>query len=986
MIRLLVRFLKSAIFAIFFFAIVLSLCIWFLGPLLAIGDWRPWDSLFGRIGTLIGLWIFSFLLLFIILWRRRRKDRAMTEDIVEATAEEDDPADSIVKAELGDLKDKLKQAMVALRKSKGGRKHLYELPWYVMIGPPGAGKTTAIVNSGLNFPLAEEMGKTSIGGVGGTRNCDWWFTENAVLIDTAGRYTTQESDAVADNASWLGFLGLLKKHRPRQPVNGAIIAISLSDLSLQDAETQAGHARAVRRRLHELREKLGVRFPVYVLFTKADMIAGFSEFYDTLGKEDRAQVWGFTFPMTKTKGEVSPVANFDEEFGALLGRLNSQSLERLQQETDHQRRSLIAGFPAQLASVRQVAKDFLGEVFQDNRYEHRHLLRGVYLTSGTQEGTPIDRLMMNMAKAFGIGRQAIGSGQGTGRSYFLTRLFEGVMFPEAGLVSADDKAERRYRVIKWASITAAVVAFLATGALWTRSYIGNQALIAETREGISTFQAQAATIPGSPIGDTDLPAVVPALNTLRDLPANPTTGEWSTPTSLTWGLYQGDVLGSQAAQTYRAALNQHLLPRLLLRLEEQMQANMDNADFLYESLKMYLMLGGQGPMSQDLLVEWMKLDWEILYSGESRAPLRADLEGHLNALLSNRMEEVGLNGPLVERAQNLLLQMPMAERIYAGIINSPAAKDLPNWRVGGNGGTGGPNIGRAMVRSSGKPLTEGIEGVFTRAGFRTVFLNEAVDVAERVQRESWVLGPRGQAEQNDEALNVLARDILDLYYNDFISRYDGMLSDLDIIPLESESHAVEVTNVLSGPTSPIFNVLSSIAEETQLTQPLVEVNTDALEAGAGELLELEAQALLTGRANRMREILQASATSPTGQTEPEPGQYVEDRFQWLQDLVLRPEGQESQLDGLLRILTEVYQGLNKMVISGQIDEAGQGALLRFQEATSLLPGPMQKWSKQIVVSSSGLTSDNTPAVLRTGARQPLPVHQGRAGRRGDCGF
>ncbi len=133
-----------------------------------------------------------------------------------------------MKAELGDLRDKLRQALVKLRKSKPGRKHLYELPWYVMIGPPGAGKTTAIVNSGLQFPLADDMGKGAIGGVGGTRNCDWWFTENAVLIDTAGRYTTQESDAVHDNGAWLGFLNLLKKHRSRQPINGAIVAISLS--------------------------------------------------------------------------------------------------------------------------------------------------------------------------------------------------------------------------------------------------------------------------------------------------------------------------------------------------------------------------------------------------------------------------------------------------------------------------------------------------------------------------------------------------------------------------------------------------------------------------------------------------------------------------------------------------------------------------------------------------------------------------------------
>ena len=86
-------------------------------------------------------------------------------------------------------------------------KRLASLPWYMFIGPPGAGKTTALVNSGLKFPLADTaVGRSAVRGVGGTRNCDWWFTDEAVLIDTAGRYTTQDSQAAVDSAAWLGFL------------------------------------------------------------------------------------------------------------------------------------------------------------------------------------------------------------------------------------------------------------------------------------------------------------------------------------------------------------------------------------------------------------------------------------------------------------------------------------------------------------------------------------------------------------------------------------------------------------------------------------------------------------------------------------------------------------------------------------------------------------------------------------------------------------
>lgn len=954
------RVLSSAISIILIVTLILSLCLWFLGPFLGLGSFRPFDGTIARIVTIVIFWLLALLTIVLILWRRRKRDKDLADDIVEAA--DVSPGDEVVAAELGDMRTKLRSAMVQLRKSKLGRSHLYELPWYVIIGPPGAGKTTAIVNSGLQFPLADEMGKNAIGGVGGTRNCDWWFTNNAVLVDTAGRYTTQESDAEADNAAWMGFLGLLKKHRKRQPINGAVITISLSDLSMQDALTQKGHAEAVRRRLHELREKLGVRFPVYVLFTKADLIAGFSEFFDLLGKEEREQVWGFTLPLEKSKSETSPIAAFDEEFSALLGRLNSQALERMQSETDHQRRSLIAGFPYQLASVRNVARDFLTEVFQDNRFEHRQMLRGAYFTSGTQEGLPIDRLMMGMARTFGIGRQAIGTGRGTGRSYFLTRLFDDVVFKEAGLVSADDKVERRYRWTKRIAIAAAIVISISIGALWTRSYLGNSDLLALGQDQVSQYRTAAAAIPGSPIGDSDLPGVVPALNILRDMPGNPAQGDQDTPGRLTWGLYQGKVVGTQAQQAYRTALNQHFLPRLLLRLEEQIQGNMNNPDLLYEALKIYLILGLQGPMNRDLISDWMDIDWSLAFPGQAREQLRVDLSRHLTALLNQPMQQITLNGPLVEQVQGLLTEMPLADRVYNGIINSPIAASLPKWRISE---LGGPAVSRVLVRSSGKPLNEGIEGIFTYGGFNEVFLSEALSVAKRVQNESWVLGARGETEQSEAVLIAISRDVLDLYYTDFISRYDQVLGDIDIIPMESLSHAVEVTNVLSGPTSPIVNILNAIAGETKLTEDRSSVDTEVAAEGVSTFAGRALNRKLSPQNRLLLETL-SSASGGQGREAPKaPGVYVEERFTWLHELVARPEGQPSQLDDMMVTLTEVYQELNKLSFSGGTGSPSgdSSALSRFQEASTRLPGPMQRWASQISTGSSGITTEGTRASI-----------------------
>ncbi len=961
MIRRFFRALFSGVGIVLMVTTVLSLCLWFLGSYFAFGDARPFESLVGTLVGLAVLWIGALLVILLILLTAKTRDDNMAAEIVSQAADAGQADNEVVTAELSEMRTKLKAALARLRKSKLGRKHLYELPWYIIIGPPGAGKTTAIVNSGLKFPLADEVGPGAIGGVGGTRNCDWWFTDNAVLVDTAGRYTTQESDAESDNASWLGFLAMLKKYRRRQPINGAIVAISLSDLSQQDEVTQKNHAAAVRRRLHELREKLGVRFPVYILFTKADLIAGFTEFFETLPKEDRDQVWGFTLPLPKGKGDAQALSAFDEEFGQLVARLNAQSLDRMQAETDPQRRSLIASFPAQVASVRLVARDFLSEVFQENRYEHRQMLRGVYFASGTQEGTPIDRLMLGMARTFGIGRQAIGSGRGTGRSYFLTRLFDGVIFREAGLVSADDREERRYRWTLRAAVAGSLIVAVGIGALWGRSYLGNRALLTATGVQLADYRAKATQIPPSPVGDTNLATVLPALDVLRLLPGTgPQAGV--VPEGLGYGLYQGDAIGNQARIAYRRALNHHFLPRLLLRLEDQMQSSMNDPDTLYNRLKVYLMLGQSERLDAGQVRDWLEAH------GTEGNEDPAAMAAHLDALLSAPMDQIELNNDLVSQARAVLNEMPLAQRAYKGILQSSAAADLPQFRLSV---VGDPDIAQVFVRPSGRAMNDGIPGIYTQAGFHNVFLEQAVTVAESIQADAWILASDAGAEPSAASLDALRGDVLALYYNDYIARYDGLLADLNIIPLDSVAKAAEVTGILAGATSPMTKVLEAVAQETRLAEepppPPEEAADPAADPAAAEKVLKAASPAALAKLEQKRKILeQLSKSSADGSGTPQPpGTFVQDRFDWLQKLVDRPDGTPSDLDGLTALLAKVNEELKGLARSGDAN-AAQGdnvAILEFTEKVPSLPLPLQPWAKEIAQVSSGLTAGATRSKL-----------------------
>src|SRR5574337_593753 len=319
--------------------------------------------------TLVGLLL---LLVIVVIWavwlqiqqmRVRGKAKQMASDLSDqgapaAGGERNDRASS----ERAQLQGRFQEAVDTLRKNRSGGTNLYALPWYVVIGPPGSGKSTLLQNSGLNFPLSNKFGKEAIRGVGGTRNCDWWFTDEAVFLDTAGRYTTQDSDRSADASAWTEFLNLLRKYRKRRPINGVIVAMSVSDLLTLDEAGRQQHILAIRQRLDELAKHLRIGVPAYLVFTKCDLVAGFTEFFDDLTPELRSQVWGVSFPVDQTMAGTA-AKQFLEEFNLLLERLNTRVLDRLHRERDRLRRAAILSFPQQLGALRDITRQFVEGVF-----------------------------------------------------------------------------------------------------------------------------------------------------------------------------------------------------------------------------------------------------------------------------------------------------------------------------------------------------------------------------------------------------------------------------------------------------------------------------------------------------------------------------------------------------------------------------------------------------------------------------------------------
>jgi len=928
----------------------LAAVVYFAGPFIAFGSWHPLENAVVRNIIILLLVAGAAAIAGFSFFRRRKGDKQIADGIsgAEQTVN-DEPV----------LKERMKDALATLKTASGNKSgYLYDLPWYVIIGPPGAGKTTALVNSGLKFPLAGGATPAAVAGVGGTRYCDWWFTEEAVLIDTAGRYTTQDSDAKSDKESWFSFLDLLKKARPRQPINGVLVAISIEDILTMSRQDLAAHAEAIRMRLLELHQRLKVSFPVYALFTKADLVAGFTEYFSYLNEAGRRQVWGATFQTAdKNKNLIGDIPN---EFDLLLERLSEETLDRLQDEPAPQHRVQLFGFAAQMARLKPQIHNFLNQIFEPTRYHVNASLRGFYFTSGTQQGTPIDQLIGSLARTFGAEEVSAGAYLGSGKSFFLTNLITKVIIGEADWVSTDRGAVRRALIIKTAVLSLIGLCAAGLSVAWLTSYKKNSDLIEQTVKLDGEYaSAGAPLIKQTIIADHDLDKVLPLLHRLRNAPAGYATRDVQVPLSERYGLSQHPRLLSASDAAYHTALERMFRPRLLYRLEEQLGARIGEPAFIYEALKVYLMLGGQHPPDRELIKSWMLRDWaENLYPGATNAEGRRLLEDHLTAMFDLETEQsplVELDGRLIREAQNSLARLSVAQRAYELLKSEARTSTTGDWIVTRKGG---PDVSVVFESTAGRSLDNvRVPAFFTYNGFQQMFIAKLGGLSERMNRDRWVLGDAGQQTAVGQQYDALANDLLNIYSNDFVTTWRTALGNLRLKKLLADKPKYDALRALSAPTSPLRQILESIRDETALTKERPKPANAPAPAGA---LARPSPALFNTQ-------------------DGSPGAGIEAQFKSFYS-VLEGDSTRRPIDSVIANLNDIAQNLTLIVenpqMTAQATNSLQTQVAALRNNASRMPPPFSDMLRGAAAEFEGSVAASTAGQLLQSLRDQItPVCQ-----------
>lgn len=804
--------------------ILLSIIIYYIAPLIS-----EKNSTLITLSSITGLVIIWFIFQLIRLLQVHKQDAAMLDSLQDMEAI--DEAQAAVDEELEVLQERLSEAVNELKNSRfgskeGGKLHyLYRIPWYVLIGPPASGKTTLLKNSSLRTVLSKKFGRESVGGIGGTRHCDWWFAEQAVLLDTAGRYTTQDSHKDKDSKAWLGFLELLKKHRERRPINGVMIAISVDELLLSDNLQQ--RAKEVRQRLQELYEQFSLNLPVYLIFTKSDLLAGFTEFFYDQDKKARGQVWGTTFT-ERNKVIKNPVEQFKQELDLLEDTLKDKLLYKLERESTLERRKKIYAFPEQFAEVKNSAYQFAQEVFSESRYQHKILFRGAYFTSAEQTGSPIDKLLANLARTFGFEQEPSIASRSRGKSYFIDDLLQKVIFPEAELAGLNPVYERKKRFLQWGMISAAGLITLLGISLWFISYQKNKTDIQSVE--IQTATLQQLTLEAQ--DDNSIEASLKILNQAAHLYVQ--KDEHSMMAN--FGLNQQKKLQHQADNTYQQVLHARLLPYVLNTLEQGLQQNASNTGKLFNYLKGYLMLAPRHnkhyAANPTLLKTLLLPDWQKQYKNELTTEQLEELALHLDHLIATKpiLAKVNLkqDDQLIEDARDVLLKPDVSELIYAQVKQEirQAEQKLQAFRITGNR-VPFRHADKIFEHDQGEELhSYHLDGLYTYKGYKQFVVRSKKLLAEYMS-DNWVLG-----KTIDRSVNIIYQDINALFLAEYQDAWNKYLAHLKIRTIVSIKDGADLLDISAAPDSPIKGLLLAVAKETHLSKS--SVPTGSKERGLNE--------------------------------------------------------------------------------------------------------------------------------------------------------
>jgi type VI secretion system protein ImpL len=741
----------------------------------------------------------ALALVLVLLLRRKKKTSSKPQGEVEPATDS---------RALASMRSAVDRSLQILRGSKLGGGVL-ALPWYLVVGPAYAGKTALLRHCGLGFPLppAGASGR----GPPSTAHSDFWMCNEAVLLDTSGRYFSDE----AAHPEWLAFLEHVRRSRSNVPVDGVLLALSAADLLGATEEGIGALGKALRQRLDEVGRGMDAVVPVYLVVTKADRLPGFVESFADFRKGDRSQVWGFTFD---DAAGLLPRAALESRFDEWVEVAQARSLFRLGQERALPVRERIYQLPQQLNALRGPLGGLAEQLLAPSVFQDVPAVRGVFFTSACQDGVLADGVMASVAQKLGLpAEQPAGAPVAQSKSFFIHDLIARVAVGDVGLRRPSARQMRRRQ---WATL-ALVAATFALALLLTLppliAYLRNRDLL----QGL--LQASEAAASSSDSVELAMERMAPVREQLELLERYQAEGP---PLAMRFGMYQGEEVLPTLSTVFATAVRDRLLAPLLrddlarlATFSGKFRGVVPPVDAGYTealgALKLHLLLSAPRASGEPglreaeqkwaagrLMALWRRAASEGV-TATARDAVERNLRLYLHLVAGEPAFGLARQKDLVDRGRATLSRAPYEELLLERLV---AAADGPAYDL---------DLASLLGPASGGIRWErSVRGAFTRRGWEEV-IRGRLDASDE-QEDGWVLGDNRGAQDRAR----LQKSYFRRYITEWREFLAGVRIDLAALRADGPRSSAETLALLQsltrGEPTPLSRLWKTVATNVRL--------------------------------------------------------------------------------------------------------------------------------------------------------------------------
>ncbi|MDO4641979.1 MAG: type VI secretion system membrane subunit TssM [Neisseria sp.] len=936
----------------------LIVLIWFVGPLISIGEVRPLASASIRLAICAALIILWLAKIVFRHYRESRRNAALMKEI--RAAQEPILTNSTDTSSMSRQFAEIDRVLKNARFSRGDNslfarfsdgQYLYQMPWYVVLGAAGSGKTTALKQSGLNFPLESTLGSSSLSGLAGTRDCDWFLSDEAVLLDTAGRLSLHDDHSNKDSEDWEEFVSLLKRYRPKQPINGVLVTVGVDDL-LNGKTNIAEMAVELRKRVHEMHTKLGIHFPLYLMVTKLDLLHGFKPFFSTLSEEQKNQYFGIS--LSVEEGAETPIATASNLLSEVIDKLRSSMLGIINELASSEEKAAAFAFPEEFERLNQAVLYLLKELSKSSKFETPISWRGVYFSSATQEGEGFNPVLESLQGDFQLSKKYTDServnGTNTHDSFFLNKLFADVIFNEANLAGENKSWFMRNQILYWCGVGAIAVVVIGGISLMLNSYSNNSTYLKQVGDKATVLERKSK----SSVGTSDLLKAVAFAEQVRATTESKKEipDLTSPPLNYRMGLYQGKQMNEVGESSYQRILEDNVMPLISYKLDELLRSTRGSDGIKgYNALKAYLMMFDKEHFDADFMRTWLMSNLSDSESANMSEAQKQSVEKALIHILSKKslISSVPYDEALVEQRRQEISQRDIATMVMDDTITSVNRAGTAGLSPVSFSSMGGVQSHLLFRRKSGRALKEPISFLYTKETYMTRVLPTMVKSAEQFFNEdSWVLGSYASSSQSKEDVLSGAQK---LYFNNYIRVWHGYLADLLLVTPKSSQENVQIAKLLSEKSSPLANMIKGISNNTTLN-----ISNQLADKADGKITEWLNRSGLSklissdqkeGASNELNVLKQSTS--------------VDDAFADFHMLTVSENNQPPAINSVTEAINDLYVylvALNIAVEKG-VDLPPDDSLVKYKAEVNRLPPPF----REMLDNFSGIILSNTDKVV-----------------------